>query len=382
MSHSRNFRVYFAFVLLLVSATVVILREHRPSFLRPNLHMYAYVSSADGTITTIDLARLQAVNKLGVNLPMLPPATIADLREHTKRNEIWGACTNGNFIFVLDTPSNQVTRIPVGAAPYSVDFSPLGDRVYTVASGSDQLIAVDTISRQVYGRAHTNAEPVQARITPDAKNIVVVNRRANTLSIHDARTLQFLSSVPVIAQPDEVLITPDSSLAFVISRTQTRLSVVDLARSVLITNLELAGAPTEMLLKPDGGELYVISPAAHGLQIINTWTHEVVDTMLLGSAPASAILSNDAGRMYVADRASGRITPVDILNRRVAKPLTVGASPSVMRFAPSDPEEKPSMLLVVDESSNDLAILRTRTDSLITVIPIGSQPQRLALKTF
>ena len=86
--------------------------------------------------------------------------------------------------------------------------------------------------------------------------------------------------------------------------------------------------------------------------------------------------------MYVADRASGRITPVDILNRRVAKPITVGASPSAMRFAPSDPEEKPSMLLVVDESSDDLAILRTRTDSLITLIPIGSQPQRLALKTF
>jgi len=137
-----------------------------------------------------------------------------------------------------------------------------------------------------------------------------------------------------------------------------------------------------MLLKPDGGELYVISPAAHGLQAINTWTHEVADTMLLGSAPASAILSNDAGRMYVADRASGRISPVDILNRRVAKPITVGASPSAMRFAPSDPDEKPSMLLVVDESSNDLAILRTRTDSLITLIPIGSQPQRLALKTF
>lgn len=376
MSHSRNFRVYFALILLVVSAIVVILREHRPSFLRPNLHMYAYVSSADDSVTVIDLARLEPVNKFTLG------ANISDFREHTKRNEIWGASTIGNYVFVVDTPNNQITRIPVGPAPYSIDFSPAGDRIYTTASGSDQLVAIDTASRQIYGRAHTNPEPVQARITPDGKNIVVVNRRASMLSIHDARTLQFLSSVPVIPQPDEVLITPDSSLAFVMSRTQTRVSVVDIARSVLITNLELAGTPTQMLLKPDGGELYVISPAAHGLQVINTWTHEVADTMLLGSAPASAILSNDAGRMYVADRASGRITPVDILNRRVAKPITIGASPSAMRFAPSDPEEKPSMLLVVDESSNDLAILRTRTDSLITLVPIGSEPQRLALKTF
>jgi len=376
MSIFKNFRVYFALILLLVSAIVVLLREHRPSFLRPNLHMYAYVSSTDNSLTAVDLARLQVVNKLSF------ASAISDLREHPKRDEVWVASAPGNCLLVLSTPTNQLARIPVGNSPFSLDFSASGDRVFTTTHNPDQLVAVDAASHQVYGRAHTLAEPVQARITPDARNVIVVNRRANSLSIHDARTLQFLSSVPVIPQPDEVLITPDSSLAFVMSRSQTRLSVVDLLHSVLITNLELAGPPTQMLLKPDGGELYVISPAAHGLQVINTWTHEVADTMLLGSAPSSAILSNDAGRMYVADRASGRVTPVDILNRRVAKPITVGAAPSAMRFAPPDPDEKPSMLLVVDESSDDLAILRTRTDSLITLVPIGSQPQRLALKTF
>lgn len=376
MSHSRNFRVYFALIVLVVSAIVVVLREHRPSFLRSNLHMYAYVSSTDGAITMVDLAKLQAIAKISIG------GTISDLREHTKRDEIWGASTSGNYVFVLDTPTNQVTRVPIGPGPYSIDFSPTGDRVYTTASGSDQLVAIDAASRQIYGRAHTNAEPVQARLTPDAKNILVVNRRACMLSIHDARTLQLLSSVKVISQPDEVLITPDSSLAFVMSRSQTRLSVVDITRAVLVTNLELAGDPTQMLLKPDGGELYVISPAAHGLQAVNTWTHEVADTMLLGSAPASAVLSNGAGRMYVADRVSGRVTPVDILNRRIAKPITVGGSPSAMRFAPPDPDSSPSMLLVADESSNDIAVIRTRTDSLITLIPIGSSPQRIALKTF
>jgi DNA-binding beta-propeller fold protein YncE len=376
MSHSKNFRVYFALMVLLASAIAILLREHRPSFLRPNLHMYAYISSADGSLTVVDLAKLQAINKLTVG------SAISDLREHAKRDEIWGVSSAGNFVFVLDTLTNQITRISAGPAPYSIDFSPIGDRAYTTASGSDQLVAIDTASRQIYGRAHTNPEPVQARLTPDAKNILVVNRRANMLSIHDARTLQLLNSIPVIPQPDEVTILPNSSLAFVMSRTQNRLSVVDLVRAVLVCNLELAGSPTQLILKPDGGELYAISPAAHGLQAVNTWTHEMADTMLLGSAPSSASLSNDAGRMYVADRASGRITPVDILNRRVAKPISVGASPAAMRLVPSDPDERPSMLLVVDESSADLAVIRTRTDSLITLIPLGAPPQRLALKTF
>ena len=376
MPHSKNFRVYFVLAILLIAATVVLLREHRPSFLRPNLHMYAYASTADGSVAVIDLVNLHTIARISVG-----PA-ISDLREHAKRDEIWGVSSAGGFLFVLDAPSNRLTRIPVGPSPFSIDFSPSGDRIYTTAAGADQLIVVDAASRQIYGRAHTGSEPVQARLTPDAKNIAVVNRRASTLSIHDARTLQLLNSIPVIPQPDEVVITRDSSLAFVLSRSQTRLSVVDLQRAVLLTNLQLAGKPTQMILKPDGGELYVFTPDAHGLQAINTWTHEMGDYMLLGSAPTSAIIDSDGTAMYVADRAASRVVPVDIYNRRVSKPISVGAAPSAMRFSPTDPGAKPPMLLVVDESSDDLAVIRTRTDSLLTLIPVGSEPQRLAVKTF
>jgi YVTN family beta-propeller protein len=377
MSHLKSVRVYFVLLVLLVSGLVVLLREHRPSFLRPSLHMFAYVATADGSLTVIDLARLQTIAKI----PIGP--NISDLREHTKREEIWGVSAGGGYVFVLDAPTAQLTRIPVGSAPYSLDFSPDGGRIYTTASGADQLVAIDTSTRQVYGRAHTKAEPVQARLTPDGKNIAVVNRRAGMLSIHDARTLQLLNAVQVVPQPDEVLITPDSATAFVMSRTQNRLSVVDLERAVLLANLELAGTPTDMLLKPDGGELYVISPEAHGLQAINTWTHEVADTMTLGSMPAFAIMNYDASEMYVADRAASRVIPVDILNRRMnGPPIAVGVSPFFMRFSPSERGAKSPMLLVADEASGDLAVVRTRSDTLITLIPVGEKPQRIAVKMF
>jgi DNA-binding beta-propeller fold protein YncE len=376
MSHSRSFRVYFLLAVLVISAIIVIAREHRPSFLRPNLHMNAYVSTEDGALTIVDLAALRAVGKIVVG------PGIADLREHPSRAEIWGVSSAGGYLFVVDARSSQVTRIPVGGAPYSLDFSGDGSRVYTTASGVDQLVAVDVASRQVIGRAHTNAEPVQARMTPDGKNIVVVNRRASVLSIHDARTLQLLNAVAVVPQPDEVSIVPDASLAFVLSRAQKRLSVVDLERAVLVANLELAGMPTQMLLKPDGGELYVISPEAHGLQTVNTWTHEMGDTMLLGSGPTNGILAPEAAEMYVTDRVAARVVPLDVVNRRVAKPITVGAAPGTMRFSPAEAGALPPMLLVVDEASGDLAVIRTRTDSLLTLVPVGEKPERLAVKMF
>ena len=45
MSRRINYRLLFLLLLIAVSATVEILREHRPSFLRPELRLYAYVGN-------------------------------------------------------------------------------------------------------------------------------------------------------------------------------------------------------------------------------------------------------------------------------------------------------------------------------------------------
>jgi YVTN family beta-propeller protein len=81
----------------------------------------------------------------------------------------------------------------------------------------------------------------------------------------------------------------------------------------------------------------------------------------------------------------GHIIPVDIANRRVVRepgtgkefPITAGQSPSVMRF---DPEE--NLLIVVNQGSGDVAVIRVRTNSLLTMIPVGDRPQDLAIKMF
>jgi len=380
----NRFRVYFLFGVLSLGALIELLREHRPSFLRPDLHLAAYVSTADGSVTVVDLVKLKAIARIPVG------PGLSGMRENPTRPEILGVSSTGGYVWILDLRANDFTgqvtaRIPVGPLPYSLDFSPDGDRVYTTASGSDTLVAIDAKSHNIVARAKTGREPVLARATPDGKSIVVVNRRDSSLGIHDAGTLALRSTLSVSGEPDDVAILPDSSAAFVLSRSQSRISVVDLRRSVLVTNLQLAGKPTEMLLKPDGGELFVISPEAHGLQAINTWTHEVGDYMVLGSAPTRGVLSGDASLLYVSDTAAGRIIPVDIANRRIIRdpgkgfPIPAGDAPTALKFDPESPE---TLLLVVSQGSGDLAVIRVRTNFLVTMIPVGDHPQDLAVKLF
>ena len=382
MNGPKNFRLYFLLAALGIGGIVLLLREHRPSFLRPDLHLSAYVTTADGNVTVVELVKLKAVARIAVG------PGLSGMREHPTRPEIFGLSSTGGYVWILDPRANHFTgqvtaRIAVGPLPYALDFSPDGNRIYTTASGNNTLLAIDVKSRAVVGRAMTGREPVLAHVTPDGKTVLVVNRRDGSLGIHDAPTLTLRGSVSVVPQPEDVAVLPDGSLAFVLSRSERRISVVDLRRGVLVTHLELAGKPTDMLLKPDGGELYVISPEAHGLQAINTWTHEVGDYMVLGSTPTRGVLSSDASLLYVSDTAGDRVTPVDIFNRRIIRdpgkgfPVPAGDSPTALRFDPAE-----NLLLVVSQGSGDLAVIRVRTNFLLTMIPVGDHPQDLAVKLF
>jgi YVTN family beta-propeller protein len=132
-----------------------------------------------------------------------------------------------------------------------------------------------------------------------------------------------------------------------------------------------------MLLKPDGGELYV-TLARRRMAVVNTWTHEAGDYMVLG-------IGADAGRFergwkHSCFSTAGHIIPGHS-NRRVRpRHRTVsdsgGASPA--RCIRSNE----NLLVVVNQGSGDVAVIRVRTNSLLTMIPVGDGPQNLAVKLF
>src|SRR5690349_24718860 len=109
MNRVSKFRVAFFLSILLLAGLILILREHRPSFLRPDLHSMAYVTTANGAVSVVDLVK----NSTIARVPVGPDAS--ELRAHPKRKEIWGVSPTGGYVWVLDASTNQVTaKIPAG----------------------------------------------------------------------------------------------------------------------------------------------------------------------------------------------------------------------------------------------------------------------------
>jgi DNA-binding beta-propeller fold protein YncE len=63
------------------------------------------------------------------------------------------------------------------------------------------------------------------------------------------------------------------------------------------------------------------------------------------------------------------------------RPIPAGQLPGALAFSPG---EKPSLLLVANQGSGDISVIRVRSDgqSLLTMIPVGDRPQDIAVKLF
>ena len=383
MTRRLNRRVLFLLILLGLFAVREIAVERRPSFLRPGLHLYAYTGNAqDGTVTAIDLVRLAPIATVSVG------PSPSGVRANPARNEIWGVSSGGGYAWAIDTRTNQVVaHIPVGADPFALEFSADGRRAYVAGSGSNSVVEIDCATRSIIARGHAGRQPWIARISPDNKTLLVSNRGDDSLSVLDAQTLAPRGIVPVAPAPEHIAILPDNSKAFVSSGTTNQLSIVDIPHRKLLANLALGGRPSDLVLKPDGGELYIPSPDVHGLLVVNTSTNEVDDFVVTGLDPVTATLSS-AGVLYVSDASAGHVVPVAIDQRQVLPPpIAVGEQPGASALTPGG-----DMLLVADQGSDDVAVVRTLAAPAttpappprgpITLVPVGGHPRDLALKVF
>ena len=95
MNRPRNFRVFFLLLVVLIAGIVEVLREHRPSFLRPGLRLCAYVSTADGSVTVLDLVKLAAVARINIG------KGLSGMCEHPTRAEVWGVSSAEGFVWVI-----------------------------------------------------------------------------------------------------------------------------------------------------------------------------------------------------------------------------------------------------------------------------------------
>jgi len=111
----------------------------------------------------------------------------------------------------------------------------------------------------------------------------------------------------------------------------------------------------------------------------------VGSSTLVGEHPARALVTRDNSRLYTSNFGSNSVAVYDIeAGRRIAT-LAVGSSPEGLALSQDE-----RYLLVLDTQAGDVTVIQRRASrklepseySLLTMIPVGVQPNGIVVKAF
>jgi len=356
----------------------------------PAYREYAYVTNGkSNTVSVIDLRTFQPAKTIAVGLD---PTGVA---ANSKKNEIYVVNTGSNNVSVIDAEKNAVVAtIGVHGKPYFIDVAEDGKRAYVANSGSANVSVIDLEKRAVISNVRVGLAPGLARVSPDGATVVVSNRGDNTVSLIDAKLLRVRATLPVCQHPEDVAILTDSSKAFVACSGSSQVASIalagghggsGLAGDRVLALLDVGTTPVSLALKPDGGELMVCDFDGDSISIIETGNDEVGSSPLIGRNPTHAVVTLDNSRLYASNFGSNSVAVYDIdMGRRIAT-VAVGSRPDGLALS-----QDQKYLLVLDTQAGDVTVIQKRTPrklepteySLLTMIPVGVQPNGIVVKSF
>ena len=367
-------------------------RSHEFPDYPANYREYAYITNGgSNTVTVLDVVNLRQdrVIRVGSN-----PTGVA---VNTKRNEVYVVNTGSNSVSVIDAEKNAaVATIAVHQRPYFVSVSADGARAYVANSGSNNVSVIDLTLRREVAAIGVGEGPGVAAISPDGNSLVVSNRVGNSVSIIDAKTEKVRSVWRGCAGATDVAILPDSSKAFVACSSGHQVMAIALAtppslsprarlsttqptpEDALLAMLDVGKAPIRLILKPDGGEIFVVNYDGASLSEIDTSTNEVGGAYMVGTHPVNGLASADNSTLYFSDFDADSLGVFSIDDGELlpVQPRT-GDGPDAMAFSKAG-----HLLFVVDARSGDVAVIRTASNSLLTMFPVGIKPNDIAVKAF
>ncbi len=360
-----------------------------------NYREYAYVTNGgSNTVTALDVENLRQdrVISVGVN-----PTGIA---VNPKRNEVYVVNTGSNSVSVIDAESQSVVAtILVRQRPYFISVNSDGTRAYVANSGSNTVSVLDMDRRQPIAVIGVGEAPGKAVISPDGNTLVVSNRIGGSASIIDAKadpkSMRVRSVWNGCPGATDIAILPDSSKAFIACSGGHQVMAIQLAtpppapsraglpnrvathQDALLALLDVGRTPVSLALKPDGGEIYAANYDDGSISEIDTSTNEIGEAYFVGTHPVRGLIAQDDSTLYVSNFDADSLGVFSIDDGQLVGTSRTGDGPDAMAFSKAG-----DLLFAVDARSGDVAVIRTSTHSLLTILPSGSRPNEIAVKAF
>ena len=198
-----------------------------------------------------------------------------------------------NVIAVVDRETLSIVRkVPTGAFPCDLDFSPGGKFAYFPERDHAAVAKLDLASFEIVERTllPEGSKPHMLRVAPDGGSVWVMAAVTGTNEVLDPDTLAVVSSGKVGKVPVTNTWTPDGRYSYITHFGDPFISVVDAASYREVARIQVGKQIANVGFRPDGRYAYATVRGENKVVVIDTARMEVVKELPAGDQPFGLIV--------------------------------------------------------------------------------------------
>jgi len=323
-----------------------------------------------------------AVSALAVHIAWAAPGA---------QDRVYTADQNSNTVSVINPATNSLLgQIRLGNARpdvlsplykgeinvHGLGFSPDHKTLLAISNGSNSVTFIDTATNKVKGVAYIGRSPHEGFFTADGKQVWVVVRGENYISVIDPTTYRETHRIETTPGPGMVQFLPDGDLAFIVSSFNSVVDVVDVRSRKVIKRIPVVSPFSPFLqFTPDFKEMWMTHKDVGKVTRIDTRTLEVKGVLDTG------MITN---HLAFAKTAGGTFAYVTVGGDNAVKVFATGDTPAPVATIPVGAlphgiwaSDDGSRMYVGLENGDAVDVIDTASNKVIARAPVGQAPQAL-----
>lgn len=144
------------------------------------------------------------------------------------------------------------------------------------------VVKIDVVAMKLVGSIRVGGLPIDARLAPDGKTMLVANQGLHGVHVIDPVRMRQVSFIHTGLGAHGFQVSRDTSKMFVANRLAGTISVIDVKALRVVATWRVGGSPDMIQLDPSGSRLWASNRFNSSVSVIDTRTGKLVKVIRAG----------------------------------------------------------------------------------------------------
>ena len=237
--------------------------------------------------------------------------------------------SGGNSLSIIDVAGRKkIGDISLGDyhRPHGIDVDPKSGMLAVTTEAPDKLLIVDPAKRAVVKHFDTKGKTSHmVRFGPGAKWAYVSNSSSGTVSAInlDSGEVRFIRTGD---RPEGSVLSKDGRELYVVNRESNNITVIDTGKNQAIANIPTGKGPVRIAITPDGNTLVYALMHEKKVAFARPKERRQTDYLIVPGQLVSCNLSQDGKLAFVSDEEADTVFVISIPEKKIVRTFKVAAA--------------------------------------------------------